>query len=135
MGDYMQSNFDNFREFIKDKEYLQKKVKQGKTSWQELYEHYDLFGEDDEIFKNDEEKQENNEERSNEKDSSNTEKKDDASMASLFTLLSGLDVDKISDGLNGMKKVLNILSEVTKQDENVTFSRRKQSRPYQKEDD
>ncbi len=128
----MSSNFENFREFIKDKEYLQKKVKQGKTSWQELYEHYDLFGEDDEIFK-DETKEEKVEDEEKKEESS--EKKDESSMAGLFTLLSGLDVDKISDGLNGMKKVLNILSEVTKQDDNVTFSKRKQNRPYQKEDD
>ena len=131
MGDIMQSNLENFKEFIKDKEHLQRKVHEGKTTWQELYEHYDLFGEEDEIFK----EEEKNETEIKNEDKNNEEKKDDSSVASLFTLLSGLDVDKISDGLNGMKKILNILSEVTKQDDNVTFSKRKQSRPYQKEDD
>lgn len=129
----MSSNFENFREFIKDKDYLQKKVKQGKTTWQELYEHYDLFGEDDEIFKDEEKETKDSEEKEKKEDTN--EKKEESSMASLFTLLSGLDVDKISDGLNGMKKVLNILSEVTKQDDTVAFSKRKQNRPYQKEDD
>lgn len=126
MGDKMKNNLDNFREFIKGKEYLAKKVKDKKTTWQELYEHYDLFGEEDEIFKN-------NEENTTQEETKSEEKEDTTS--SLFTLLSGLDVDKISDGLNGMKKVLNILSEVTKQDEPVTFSKRKQARPYSKEDD
>lgn len=128
----MQSNLENFRDFIKDKEYLQKKVKSGETTWQELYEHYDLFGENDEIFNapQDETKTDENETKKNTED-----KKDDSTMTSLFTLLSGLDVDKISDGLNGMKKVLNILSEVTKQEDTSSFSKRKQSRPYQKEDD
>ncbi len=126
----MESKLNEFKEFIKSKEFLQKKVKSGETSWQELYEHYDLFGEDDELFKEEipVEKENNTEEKKVEED------KDDT-VSSLFGLLSGLDVDKLTDGLNSMKKVLNILSEVTKQDDKTSFSKRKQSRPYQKEDD
>lgn len=130
MGDSMQDSFEHFREFVKDKPYLQKKVKNKETTWQELYEHYDLYGEEDTIFS--EPKVEEPEKKNESKEK---EQKDEDSIASLFGLLSGLDVDKLSDGLNGMKKVLNILSEVTKGDEDVNFSKRKQSRPYQKEDD
>lgn len=126
----MESKLNEFKEFIKTKEHLQKKVKQGTTTWQELYEHYDLFGEDDEIFK-----EEANESENDTKEEEESETKSDESVSSLFSLLSGLDVDKLSDGLNSMKKVLNILSEVTKQDDKTSFSKRKQSRPYQKEDD
>ena len=45
------ASFEEFKSFIKDKPYLKDKVKKGKTSWQDLFERYDLYGEDDEIFK------------------------------------------------------------------------------------
>ena len=40
-------------------------------------------------------------------------------------LLSGLDMDKISDILSSMKKVLNILAEVTKKDDDIDLTKRK----------
>ena len=51
-------------------------------------------------------------------------------------MISGLDVDKISDGLNGMKKILNILSEITVNDDVSSFtSARRNQRPYKRDDD
>ena len=54
---------------------------------------------------------------------------------SILDAISGFDVDKISDGLNGMKKILNVLSEVTRPEETPPLSRRKMSKPYQRNDD
>lgn len=63
-------------------------------------------------------------EETNKKD--DKEEKDD-SLSSFINMISGLDVDKISDGLNGMKKILNILSEITVNDECIFiyFSKKK----------
>ena len=103
----------------------QEKVKNKETSWQELFERFDLYGKDDEIFLD---KQE-------EKTEEKKEEKDD-SMSSFLNLISGIDVDKISDGLNGMKKILNILSEITTGDEKVNFtSSRRNQKPYKRDDD
>ena len=114
------NTFEEFKEFIKNKPYLKEKVKNNETTWQELYERYDLYGKDDEIFK----------EETKEKD-----EKDD-SLSSFINMISGLDVDKISDGLNGMKKILNILSEITVNDETSSFSSaRRNQRPYKRDDD
>ena len=54
-------------------------------------------------------------EETNKKD--DKEEKDD-SLSSFINMISGLDVDKISDGLNGMKKILNNEDEEKK---NVTL--------------
>ena len=121
------ASFDEFKTFIKDKPYLKEKVKNKKTTWQELYEHYDLYGEKDEIFS------EENLNDTVEQEQTNNEKKDDT-FSSFFNMLSGIDVDKISEGLNGMKKILNILSEVTVGDD-VSVNSRRGSKPYKRDDD
>ena len=59
----------------------------------------------------------------------------DDSFSSFFNLISGIDVDKISDGLNGMKKILNILSEVTATEDVTSFSKRRSQKPYKRDDD
>ena len=72
-------------------------------------------------------------EETNKKD--DKEEKDD-SLSSFINMISGLDVDKISDGLNGMKKILNILSEITVNDDVSSFtSARRNQRPYKRDDD
>ena len=42
---------EEFKTFIKDKEFLIDKVNNGETTWQKLYEIYDLYGESAAIFK------------------------------------------------------------------------------------
>ena len=44
-----------------------------------------------------------------------------------------IDIDKISEGLNGMKKILSILSEITQKDE--INSKRKENQPFERKID
>lgn len=124
------SKLDEFKAFAHERPFLREKVKQGEMTWQELYERYDIYGPDDEIFKEKEPKKEEKEESST---SETKEKKE--GLDSILDAISGFDVDKISDGLNGMKKILNVLSEVTRPEETPPLSRRKMSKPYQRNDD
>ena len=124
------SKLDEFKAFAHERPFLREKVKQGEMTWQELYERYDIYGPDDEIFKEKEPKKEEKEESST---SETKEKKE--GLDSILDAISGFDVDKISDGLNGMKKILNVLSEVTRPEETSPLSRRKMSKPYQRNDD
>lgn len=125
--------FDEFKDFIKDKDFLKEKVKNKETSWQELFERFDLYGKDDEIFKEKKDTKDSKEEQT-ENDLKEDDKKDD-SFSSFFNMLSGIDVDKISDGLNGMKKILNILSEITSTDDVGGFASRRNQKPYKRDDD
>lgn len=124
------SKLDEFKAFAHERPFLREKVKQGEMTWQELYERYDIYGPDDEIFKEKEPEKEEKEESST---SETKEKKE--GLDSILDAISGFDVDKISDGLNGMKKILNVLSEVTRPEETPPLSRRKMSKPYQRNDD
>lgn len=48
---------DEFKEFIKDNPHLKTRVDNKETSWQALYENYDIFGRDHESFSKDYKKQ------------------------------------------------------------------------------
>ena len=63
------------------------------------------------------------------------EKKDDEkSLNGLFDMLTGIDIDKIADGLNGMRKVLSILGELTTpNNEDKNMNRRE--KPFKRDDD
>lgn len=125
------ATFEEFKAFIRDKPYLKEKVKNNKTTWQELYERFDLYGKDDEIFN-----QEINSEKEVEvTEDEETKSKSDDTFSSFFNMLSGIDVDKISDGLNGMKKILSILSEITATEDVSSFSTRRNQKPYKRDDD
>ena len=92
-----------FKEFVKDKPFLQSKVENKETTWQSLYETYDLFGENADIFK------ENKEESSGSTRGEN--------VANLFKMLEGVNLDKINENLEGVKKILGVLGEFTKKEE------------------
>lgn len=126
------ATFEEFKEFIKDKDYLKNKVKNNETTWQELFERFDLYGKDDDIFQKKEDI--DDEKKVEESTKEDSEKKED-SFSSFFNMLSGIDVDKISDGLNGMKKILNILSEITTTEDIGSFSSRRNQKPYKRDDD
>ena len=123
------NKLEEFKEFAKTKPFLKTYVEIGKYTWQDLFERYDIYGPDYDVFKEELEKEKTN----GEEETKTSEKKE--GLGSILDAISGFDADKISEGLNGMKKILGILSEVTKPDELPKVSKRKMSRPYQRNDD
>ena len=113
---------EEFKEFVKDKPFLREKVNNRETTWQSLYETYDLFGKDADVFK------ENNEEIRN-----NSVK--NGGPNSLLKMLEGVNLDKISENLEGMKKILGVLGEFTKKESPSSSGRRTVSRPPRRYDD
>ena len=100
---------DEFKEFVKDKPFLREKVNNGETTWQSLYETYDLFGKDADVFKEVKEESKNKDTRNNPN--------------SLLKMLEGVNLDKINENLEGMKKILGVLGEFTKKEEPRTARR------------
>ena len=117
------NKLDEFKIFIKDKPFLQEKVNNGETTWQSLYETYDLFGKDADVFK---ETKEEEQEVSNNTNGGNNN--------SILKMLEGVNLDKISENLEGMKKILGVLGEFTRKDD-VKVSRRNTSRTTRRYDD
>ena len=108
---------EKFKKFAATKPHLKKKVDNKEITWQELYEKYDIYGEDDPIFKEEAIK----------------ENRQEGSFNSFIDMLNKIDIDKVTEGLNGMKKILSILSEITQKDDNGF--KRKENQPFEREID
>ncbi|MBR3890684.1 MAG: hypothetical protein IKJ30_01255 [Bacilli bacterium] len=107
---------EEFKRFIKDKEFLIDKVNKGETSWQKLYEIYDLYGENASIFK-EEVKEETRENKTN----------------NLLKAFEDIDVNKINENLEGVRKILAVLGEFTRKDD--TKVKRSYNKPSSNYDD
>ena len=116
---------EKFKEFIKDKEFLIDKVNNKETTWQNLYEIYDLYGEEASIFKNvSQEKEEQN--------AANNASNDNR-VSSLLKAFEGVDVNKINENLEGVRKILAVLGEFSKKDD--AKPKRSYERPNNRYDD
>ena len=121
------SKMDDFKKFVADNPFLKEKIRNKETTWQELYEHYDLYGESDELFQSPEK-------TSFSESAGKSDEESEKGINGLFDMLSGIDIDKIADGLNGMRKVLSILGELTSTQDDRN-AQGKRSKPYTRDDD
>ena len=117
---------EEFKAFIKDKEFLINKVNNKETTWQGLYEIYDLYGKDATIFQN---PNKQNQEPVNTQQTGNTDNK----VNNLLKAFEGVDVNKINENLEGVRKILAVLGEFSKKDE--TKPKRTYDRPNNRYDD
>lgn len=107
----MESKLEQFKKFVKDKPYLANEVKDGKISWQTLYETYDIFGEEHEFFKQpEEEKPEPPQDTETASDTKNKNSEDQISR--IVKSLQKIDTKKISDGLDNVKKIVGMIDEL-----------------------
>ena len=97
---------EEFKEFVKKNPILISYVKNGNMTWQKFYEIYDLYGEEDEVWK--------------EYLSSNTVSSiaSSASALGLFDFVKNLDFDSIQNGVNSMQRVLSLLQDMSKKNNN-----------------
>ena len=87
-----------FKEFAYKNKHLAKLVNEGKTSWQKLYETYDIYGSDSEVWNNYKETKE---------ESKNTE-----GIKSILGNLKNIDMDKLEDNISSLQKALGFLEEI-----------------------
>lgn len=92
---------EKFKDFVRNNPILLKYVKDGKMTWQNFYEIYDLYGDDKEAWKDylikEEPKQKTN--------------------FDLQNFLKTLDLDGIQNGVSSLQRVLSLLEDMTtKQD-------------------
>ncbi|MDO4341140.1 MAG: spore coat protein YlbD [bacterium] len=87
---------ENFKEFVKTRPNLINKVKNKETSWQELYEIYDLYGEDEAAWN----KYEEDESRA-------------SSLSELTSLVKNINMDSVQKYINNAQKAINVIQELT----------------------
>lgn len=99
---------ESFKEFIKNKPYLAKAVFDGKTSFQKLYEAYDLYGEDSDVFNSYLDTNSNTVTTNNKTTSFNE----------VVNMFRNMDLDTIQKGVTSLQKAVNLVEEIMPKHDN-----------------
>ena len=93
----------SFKQFIKNNPTLVKYIKNGEMTWQKFYEIYDMYGEEQEVWKNYffSEEEKNNREQT----------------LDFITWLKKLDLDTIQEGVQNIQRVIGVIGDISTQKE------------------
>lgn len=109
---------DEFKEFVKKNPRLIKYVKTNEMTWQKFYEMYDLYGEDENVWKDYINK--SNEEKITEV-KSDTAKITKSGIAGLtlsevVNWFKNVDLDGLQEGIGNVQRVLGVVQDFSKKD-------------------
>ena len=108
----MDNKIDNFKEFVRNNNHLISYIKNNNKSWQEVYEIYDLYGEDEGAwnrFLNDERG------RSNTNTGNKSNYIDD-----IVRIAKSVDMDKVQEGISSLQKTLGLFGDLIGNKENTS---------------
>ena len=103
---------ESFKNFIKARPELANSVLKGKSTWQSLYELYDIYGEDSTVWK----------------EMDTTTKT--SNFQDIVNIFKNMDLETLQRGVNGLEKAVSLLSDLTSKEETVVNTY--QERPINK---
>lgn len=143
------SKLEEFKKYVKKYPKLISYVKEGKMSWQDFYELYDIYGENDEVWSKyvsesvsdgdnntntDTNKSINTDSVSS--DDSNKESKSITSVGDVVKMIKNMDVNKVQDGISSLQKAVDLFSTIFIKDGSKTSGSTYTPRPiYRRFDD
>ena len=92
---------ENFKSFVAKNPHLAKSVMNGKTTWQNLYEMYDLYGEQSEVW---------NEFKASDEDSS---RDSTPGFKDLINTFKNLNMDNVQKNISSLQKAVDFLGDFT----------------------
>ncbi len=110
---------DQFKEFVKKNPKLLKYVKNGESSWQKFYEIYDIYGEDNEVWK----------EYLTEAAVATAST---ASISDLLGWFKNINMDSVQSGVSNLQKVLGVVQGLSSKDETPAKEAEYKPRPLYK---
>lgn len=87
---------EEFKRFASNNKYLVNVVNSGKSTWQKLYETFDIYGEDESIW-------------STFKSINKTKEESKLSVKSIIDNIKKIDVDKLEENIGSLEKALGFL--------------------------
>lgn len=96
------SKKDEFKTFANQNKYLARLVNNGKTTWQKLFETFDIYGADSDVW-------------DSYKDDKKTIKEDGKfsdSVKSVINNLKKIDIEKLEENIGSLQKALGFLEEI-----------------------
>lgn len=114
---------EEFKEFVKKNPQLLSFVKEGSMTWQKFYEMYDLFGEDESIWKDYlKEKEEKIE----------STVKTGLTFTEFINWLKNVDLDGLQEGIGNVQRVLGVVQDFSKKNESTSSKSSYKPRPLYK---
>ena len=98
------SKKEEFKEFAAKNKYLSDLVREGKTTWQALFETYDIYGSDNTIW--------DDFKSSIEKEEKKSDTKVSDGVKSILGNLKNVDMDKLEENIGSLQKALGFLEEI-----------------------
>ena len=95
------SKIDSFKKFVSNHPEFVDYVRSNKVSWQTFYELYDIYGEDENIWK---------------KYTSN-DLKESINIKGLFNTLKNINLDSLEENITSIQKAVGLVEELTKPSE------------------
>ncbi len=96
------SKIDEFKNFVKDNPYLITHIKDNKMTWQKFYEIYDLYGQDEQVWK----------EYLSQKEEPVSEVKKNSSWNNIMEMAKNIDVDKVQNGITSLQKTIGLFGDL-----------------------
>ena len=116
------SNVDNFKEFVRKNPVLIDYVKEGKNTWQEFYELYDLYKDEANIW-----------DKYVKKEISSSKS---VNINNIWDYAKSIDVDKLQDGISSIQKAIDLFGGMLNKDNTSSESNTYRPRPvYRRFDD
>lgn len=110
------TNIDNFKSFVRKNPNLIAQVRNSTTTWQELYELYDLYGEEDNVWKDYIKKEETREvKKPSSFSGTNT-------LNNIIEMAKNIDTVKLQDGITSMQKAISLFGDMLTKDKTETNS-------------
>ena len=119
---------DDFKEFVKKHPKLINYVKNNDMSWQKFYEMYDLYGEDETVWKD------YIEQKDEEKVNNNTEKiaLGGLTLSEFINFIKKVDLDSLQEGISNVQRVLGVVQDFSKKDSKTEQKNTYKPRPLYK---
>ena len=93
------SKKEEFKSFAKENKHLIKLVNDGSTTWQKLYETYDIYGSDDKVWE---------QYKTTKKETTKTTD----GVKNILNNIKNIDMDKLEENITGIQKALDFLEEI-----------------------
>lgn len=100
------SKIDNFKSFVQKNPNLVTQVRNNTTTWQELYELYDLYGEENDIWNSYIKKEETRSAKNTSKATTNN------TFNNIMEMAKNIDTAKLQDGITSMQKAISLFGDM-----------------------
>jgi len=101
------TNIDNFKSFVKQNPNLISYVNNGTMTWQKFYNLYDLYGEDNNIWKD---------YIINKKEETKKTQGGSNTISNILEIAKNLDTNKIEEGITSIQKAISLFGDILLKD-------------------